>query len=154
MVFLGYAKAKVGQATIKAEGALGQNMYDLLSLGGYAVSEIDPTTGEYTYTNYSTLSFWTDISMGKTIEKGVFIGLTKNQGTSEEIAGPIYARGSNIDQIFRVAPRVQVNSGKVRYAFEVDWTSAAYGTADSKGVVQDAEAVANIRALFAMYYFF
>ena len=152
--YIAFAKAKLNKLTLKMEGLLGQNIYDQLSIGGYAVSGVDAATGESTFTNYNTFSFWSEISIGKKIEKALFIGLTKNRGTSDDIAGPVYARGSNIDQAFRIAPRLQVNSGKVRYSTELEFTSTAYGKADSKGLVKDTTSVANIRLLFALYYFF
>lgn len=60
-----------------AEGVYGQNLTDLLMLGGYAVSAVDTSTGYEQYTTLNTFSIWTDISYGKEIQPGLFAGYTK-----------------------------------------------------------------------------
>ncbi len=123
-------------------------------LGGYAVSTKDSVTGIEDYTNIKSYSIWSDLSYGKGLSFGVFTGLTKNLGSNDIISGNYYSRGSNIDKVFRVSPRVQVDSGNTRFATEVEYTSAYYGTPDNKGKVINSKAVSNVRFLVAAYYFF
>ena len=68
--------------------------------------------------------------------------------------GPYYSRGSNIDYVYRLAPRVDFNSGKMRFSGEIEYTTAAYGTTQSDGTVDDAHEVSNFRLLIGVYYFF
>jgi len=163
--FLGFAKMQLGDATIKVEGVYGQNLYDHLMLGGYAVSDTNATTLEESYTPYNVMSVWSDISFGKEFAPGLFIGYTKNSGTADDIiqtapgssiTTKVYARGSNIDNVMRVSPRLVWNSGKTSLACELEYTAAAYGTADNtdKGKVTNTESASNIRFLFAVLYFF
>ena len=54
----------------------------------------------------------------------------------------------------RISPRIQYTFGKVRFAAEVEYTSADYGTPNTKGEVEDTYSVANTRLLLAGYLFF
>jgi len=54
----------------------------------------------------------------------------------------------------RISPRVIYNAGKTRYAAELDYTTADYGTPDAEGIVKNTESVSNIRLLLAAYLFF
>lgn len=151
---IGFIKATFGDFTVKAEGVYGENMTDLTMLGGYAVSSRDTTNGFETYTAIKTLSAWTDLSYGKELQFGLFAGYTKNLGANDVIAGSVYSRGANIEKVLRVSPRVIFRTGNTQFAGEVEMTSAYYGTADSKGKVQNSKAVTNIRFVIAAYLFF
>ena len=71
------------------------------------------------------------------------------------MVGPIYGLGTNIANLYRVSPRFIVNSGKVRFALEFEYTVAKYGSSrNAKGVPIDLTAAANLRTLFAVYYIF
>lgn len=151
---LAYLKYSASEFNFAVEGVYGQNLTDVLMLGGYAISSVDTSTGYEEYTTLNAFSVWSDLSYGKDIQTGLFFGYTKNLGADEKIVGSYYTRISNIDAIFRVAPRVVFNLSKVRFAFECDFTSAAYGKADEFGKVQDAKCILNVRGLTAVYYFF
>ncbi len=152
--FLGFSKFQYDQFSIKLEGLYGSNLTDFCMLGGYAVTSKDSVTGIEDYTDINTYSFWTDLSYGKGFSFGLFAGLTKNLGSNEVISGSYYSRGSNIDKVYRVSPRMQVDSGKARFAAEIEYTSAYYGMPDNKGKVLNSSAVSNTRFLVATYYFF
>lgn len=160
---MAFLKLKLAPVTIKLEGVYGQNMTDLLMLGGYAVSDsaYDSSTDEVdkeivSYTNINTMSAWLDIhTNGKKVQAGLFAGYTANLGADADVIGKTYARGANISHVYRVAPRVMFNSGKVRFAIEPDYTVAAYATKqDAKLVTEESNDVSNIRLLFSAYYFF
>ncbi|MDP3684976.1 MAG: hypothetical protein Q8S01_13695, partial [Ignavibacteria bacterium] len=70
--------------------------------------------------------------------------------------GSSYGRGTNIEKIIRVSPRIQFNSGKTKISTELEYTSAGYGTADNadKAKIKNITTVVNIRLLVACYYFF
>ena len=154
----GYAfgRLKTEPVTIKAEGVYGGNLHHLTMLGGYAVSEIiDPVTAQRYYSPINTASGWIDIQTnGEKWQVGLFSGYTKNLGAKGEIAGPVYSRGETIDHLVRIAPRFVFNAGKVRLAQEIELTSAAYGSPDSRGRVNGQRTVSNLRFLTAVYYFF
>lgn len=150
---LAYARLNLPKLTWKVEGVLGQNLTDHLMLGGYGVKTIDATTKEETWIPTNLYSVWTEFSTGKKVELACFAGYTKNTGASEEFS-TFWGRGSDIDVIYRVSPRIVWNSGKTQLATELEYTAASYGARDNKGVVQNAEFVNNLRLLLAAYYFF
>ena len=151
-----FFKLNLDPVTIKTQGVYGSNLADLMMLGGYAVKSIDTVSGIQEYTDLKSFSVWCDISTGKEIEFGLFGGYSKSLGASDNIAGSYYGRGTDIENLFRVSPRVQFNSGKTRISTELEYTSAGYGTPDNmdKGKIKDIKSVANIRLLVAFFYFF
>ncbi len=152
-----YANIKTKPITLKIYSIYAQNAFDMTMIGGYAVSGTkNITTGELEYTPLNTLATWMDITTnGKKIKYGLFAGYTKNMGADKEIT-TIYARGANIDFVYRIAPRITFISEKVNIAIEPEYTTALYGTqnADKKGNVQETTDVSNIRLLFSMIYNF
>lgn len=154
--FTGYSKLNFDPILIKAQAVYGNNLADHLMLGGYAVKSFDNITGEEEYTSLSVFSVWGEISTGKEIELALFGGYTKNLGATDNTTGTYFGRGTNIENVFRLSPRVQWNSGKSRFSTELEYTSAAYGTPNNlnKGKVENTKNVSNLRLLFAVYYFF
>ena len=153
---LGYAKLTLDPITVKAEGVYGENLSDLLMLGGYAVSAADTATGIESYSALKSVSFWGEISTGKELELALFGGYAQNLGADDNLVGAYYARGGDIDALLRISPRVVWNQGKMRFATELEYTAAEYGTPNSsnKGKVENTKSVANTRVLVAAYYFF
>ncbi len=151
-----FFKLNFQPVTIKAQGVYGGNLTDLMLLGGYAISSIDTINGIEQYTDLKSLSAWADISTGKEIEFGLFAGYSKSLGASDNIVGSYFGRGANIENLFRLSPRVQFNSGKIRISTEVEYTSAGYGIPDNsdKGKIKDINSISNVRLLLAVFYFF
>ena len=156
-----FVKYVTNPVTIKIEGAYAQNGYDGLFIGGFAVKSITDSLRDYReYTTINTLSLWTDIhTNGKNFQFGIFAGYSKNLGSMDEIDDlsriVTYTRGSNIAAIYRVSPRFIVNSGKTRFALELEHTGADYSKSyDNKGVPKHGDWVTNNRVLVAAYYFF
>ncbi len=153
---IAFFKAKLDVVTIKAEGVYGQNACDYLLPGGFAVKDTTDNTRAFVeYTPISAISAWTDIhTNGKLFQAGLFAGYAKNLGSKDNINGPVYGLGTNIANIFRVSPRLIVNSGKFRVTAEMEYTSASYGTRDIKAVPKNTSTIGNLRILLAAYYFF
>ncbi len=165
IVFIKYKNPKI---TAELEAVYGQNMSDALMLGGYGVKYRDPVTDttllkrdDRKYTTLDNISFWTDIhTNGEKVQGGIFAGYTKNLGSFDNLdpVNPIYytyKEGYFIDYIYRISPRVIFNSGKTRFAGEVEYTAAAFGSeVNSLAEVQKSKEVANIRLLLSVYYFF
>ena len=147
--------------TFKIQTTYAQNGFDGLQIGGYSVKSITNPLRDYRdYTTINTIGIWNDIhTNNKKWQVGLFTGYIKNLGSIEEIEeiGMIstYTRGHDIASVYRIAPRIILNSGKTRFAAEFEHTGSAYGTSISnKGVPQDTKIVANNRILVAVYYFF
>lgn len=160
-----FARFKFAPLSIRLEAVYAQNAYDMTMLGGYAVRQIsDSLTGAKDFTSLNTGSFWLDMNtQGKKIQLGLFAGYTKNFGTGKTILKDTYykkeiyyARGSNIDYVYRLAPRIVFISGKLDIGVEVEHTVASYGKAngDSKGRVTDGKTYSNTRGLLVFLYKF
>lgn len=153
---MGYGKLTIGPVTLKGEATYGENLADLMMLGGYAVASVDTATGVERYAPLRSLSLWGEIVAGKEFEVGLFAGYAKNLGAPETIAGSFYGRATDMDNLLRIAPRVAWNTGSLRLATELEYTTAAYGTANlaNRGKVENTRSVANTRVLAAVFYFF
>lgn len=147
-------KVKFNPITITAQTVYTQNGASLFMLGGYAVQSVDAVTGERKYTNIETVSSWIDVrTNGKVWQAGLFAGYSENLGSEKDIYSTknIYSFNniSNIQHVYRVAPRLSYTFKKAVFAFEYDYSVAAYGTIiDSKAKVEDSKEIANNRFLF------
>ncbi len=150
-----YLKFKCPSITFKLEGVYGQNTYDVLGISSFALVSMDPDTDHREYTALSSMSIWSELhTNGKTVQFGLFGGYTKNLGAGQEVLTTQFGTRSGIDYVYRIAPRVLFNSGKVRIATELEYTAASFGNYDIDGSVSNAVQVANMRVLVAAYYFF
>jgi hypothetical protein len=149
---LAFLKFKHKDFMFIAEGIYGQNLADILMLGGYAVSKIDTVRGYENYTNIAAYSFWGDFSFGKNLQFGLFAGYTKNLGAQADIVGKIYARGENIGSAFRIAPRIQYAAGNIKIGLELESTNAEYGSITRTGKISNSLWLNNTRILLAVFY--
>lgn len=156
LAFNAFAKLSFEPVTFKLQGIYGGNLADHIMLGGYAVKSLDTLTGVEEYTALKCFSVWGEVSAGKDIEYAVFAGYTKSLGADDNIAGVYYGRGTNIENVFRVSPRVQFNFSSLRFSTELEYTSAGYGTPNNlnKGKTDNVKTFTNLRILGAVYYFF
>jgi hypothetical protein len=162
---IAFLKVKTSPITFKLEGIYGQNMRDVLSIGGIARTELlDPARDIYAYSPLTTMSGWIDIQTnGEKFQFGIFGGYSQNLGTVDDINNEIiegdadflFGLGTSIQSIYRVSPRIVFNAKPVRLAFETEYTVAQYGSAiDNNGIPDDLTQADNLRFLFAVYYFF
>lgn len=158
--------------TLKMQGIMGQNLFDLTMLGGYAVHSItDTARNTVDYTALKNLTGWAEFNTnGEKFQFGLWAGYTQNLGAQESIlvysnragGGDVTIRGANVKTILRLSPRVIFISGKFNFATEVEYTRADYATKnengllnrDEKGVITDTEGVSNIRLLLSVIYNF
>jgi hypothetical protein len=149
-------KIRTKPLSISLMGIYGQNVSDLVMIGGYAVSEItDPVNQFKTYSNLNTASYWADLTTnGKKVAFGLFTAFSKNLGAGHPISGTIYGRGNNIDHLFRVSPRVTLTEGSLSFAMEFESTTAAYGTIQNDGKVDNTNNITNMRILLSSCYKF
>lgn len=148
-----YAKLTGKKATIKAYGLLGQNVTHLVMLGGY-VSQADGAVNEK-YIPTGTNAAWVEImSNNPKVAPALFAGYTVNTGAKED-GKAAYARGVALDKrtvndVYRVAGRVDFKQGKVKIAPEIEYTAANWGLANKAGkVTGDLTNVGNVRFLLS-----
>jgi len=151
-----YSKLTFKRITLKMEGYWGQNSYDLVMLGSYATTSVDAATGINYYTPTSSAAAWVEIhSNNPTWQPGFFAGYTKNLGAGEDISlGSVAGTRGNIDYLYRLSPRLNYNTGKMRFGIELEYTVAAFGTIDRTARVENAVPVGNFRSMLSAFYFF
>jgi hypothetical protein len=154
---VGFAKLVFSKFDIKLQASCGENLSEHTMLGGYYEKSIDPKDGSIIYGNLQTANLWTDIATkGSNFSFGLFAGYTKNLGYSSKIMnnGKFYGRGNNIDYAYRIAPRIYYTTGQLQFGSEFEYTAAAYGTPDTKGIVNNTAEYANLRVLLSATYNF
>ena len=151
-----FTKLRLPKVTMSLGGVYGGNCYAFNMIGGYAVkSTIDIMRGIVDYATITTGSVWADFKTnGTKWSTGIFAAYSKNLGANADVTGPYYSRGSNIDYLYRVAPRLILTVNKLKFASELDYTVAAYGKTTGKGLVSDSKEVGNLRILVGVYYSF
>jgi hypothetical protein len=129
----------------------GENMYNFLMMGGYAISGKNDL-GEPKYSNLLSNSYWLDIEtpyIKEMIKVGVFGGYAKNLGSNESVTGSVYGRGTDIDYTFRVSPRIVYGNGALKFRLESNYDIAAYGITNNFIQVGQTTIANNIRILFS-----
>ena len=152
--FLAYWKYTKGTFCWRFKAIYGQNLTEHLLLGGYAVKSRDSITGIESYTPTNHLFLSGNITYGKNIQFGLYGGYAKNFGTSDKNTGKYYSRGSDIAYMYRLSPSLSIKSGSTQLSAEVEYTVAAFGKPDSKGVIANSKEVADLRLLLTVFYFF
>lgn len=162
--FVGYAKYSNDKFHIKAYGITGGNLYNMVMLGGYA--GYTATGQQEKYEASKTTAYWIDIaSNGKSIAPGLFFGMTTNDGTGKTLAAgesvKYFMRGVSgtrvVEQVMRVAGRVDFKQNKFRVTPEIEYTGATWGDLNVNGNGKadlNAKKVANTRFTISCAYSF
>ncbi|MDM8160596.1 hypothetical protein QUH73_12290 [Labilibaculum sp. K2S] len=151
-----YYKLNLKPITFKTQTTYGTNLTDVLMLGGYAAKSLNPMTNEASYTGIKVLGTWADVSYIKNnFELALHAGYSKNMGADDKvITSMIYSRGSDIGELYRIAPRVSKRFENLKMELEVEYTAAAYGDITEKAEVENTHWVGNTRISVGLYYFF
>lgn len=178
--FIGYAGMQVDKFKFKVQGVLGQNLNDLLMVGGYATEQIysidDESNDKYTIKAqpFQHLYTWANFVYddGK-IQAGIFAGYLENLGFSDEYSvgddeaymfHPTGGRGLDIEKMIRISPHVSIRSGNLKISAELEYNFVDYGTRKTKSDIEgeyqtsyeleNIETIESQRILFAVEYFF
>ncbi|KAF0197130.1 MAG: outer membrane protein [Bacteroidetes bacterium] len=151
----GFINYNTGNFSIKGQYTYGQALNDHLMMGGFGVSFTDSLTNqrEYSPLNYHFAWLNAALTFGKW-QPSMFLGFTKNCGSTEKIKGPVYARDADIDYVYRIAPMITYVNGKFSLIAEVEYTAAAYGRNDANFRVTGSEETGNIRIGLGVVYGF
>ncbi len=152
--FMAYYKFQKNKWTIKSKAILGQNLTEHLLLGGYAVKKVDSTSGRYSFTPLEHAHIWLNLLYGYKLKGGLFLGYAKNLGSKSSNMGMYFARGADIEYVYRISPSVSYSKGKTKWCAELEYTGAAYGKPDEMGIFNQSEEVANLRFIITIFYFF
>ena len=150
-----HARYKTPLWQVSAKTALADNLTHCSMLGGFAVTDIDPRTGEQKYTPFRHSASWLNFTYGKKWQPGLYVGYLKNLGTGKAIAGATYGTGVNVDQVLNVSAQLTYNLPHWRIGIEATPCWAWYGMLNkSNGRVEDTHSVANYRILGVMMFTF
>ena len=146
--------------SVKAKSIFAQAGEHMNLNGGYGVSAIN-TDGSWSYTPTRNSSTWVSLSYGKKLQGVLFGGYVRNFGTKDALVGDLYFSKnsfSNMRQMYRIAPEVIYNLGKVAFGLEYEMTSVQYGdfgAADVYGLAnQNIHCVTNHRFQLMVKYTF
>jgi hypothetical protein len=152
-----YMKYQTTKLAVRVKGILGQNLYEHLLLGGYAVSSLDSLTGKENYTPTNHLFMFGNITYGEKYQLGFFFGYAKNLGTTDNfVKDKYYSRGMDIDYMYRFSPSFSYIKDKFQISTEFEYTASAYGTIDNnnKGEILNSKITSNYRLLIVVQYSF
>lgn len=155
---LAYASLKTSKMHYKLQGIYAEDGYNMLMIGGYGVSGIDDKTGAFSYEPIASATVWGEMASRYegTVNFGIFAGYSENLGANKEMVSStdVYARGADVKNVWRVAPRIILGYKKFQFMAEVNQTFANYGTPNKKMEVEDAERVGNTRFQLHLKYSF
>jgi hypothetical protein len=128
-----------------AKSTLASNLTQTSMLGGYGVCDIDPITGQQSYTPTYNSSTWVNVVWGKKWKVGAFGGYMKNLGTTKEVSSLI-GTGVDVDQTVCGSAEVTYNLPHWRIGLEYNYTAAWYGDLNkANGKIVNTHSVDNHR---------
>ena len=141
---------------LKAQATYTQNTTESLMIGGYAVSDINPTTGHEQYTPTQYMNYWINVDYGTKWQAGLFAGYLNSLGTLKNVAGAWYARAGDIKYMYRISPHLFYTVKNWQFAAEIEYTAAAFGEIQNnrKAKIINASEVANFRTNMLVYFYF
>ena len=140
-----HAKYTTPMWQFAAKSTLASNLTQTSMLGGYGVCDIDPITGQQSYTPTYNSSSWVNVVWGKKWKVGVFGGYMKNLGTTKEVSSLI-GTGVDVDQIVCGSAEVTYNLPHWRIGLEYNYTAAWYGDLNkANGKIVNTHSVDNHR---------
>ena len=156
-IYLEYTK---NLFSIKAKSIFAQAGEHMNLNGGYGVSAVN-SDGSWSYSPTRNSSTWVSLSYGKKLQGVLFGGYVRNFGTKDALVGDLYFSKnsfSNMRQMYRIAPELIYNLGKVAFGLEYEMTSVQYGdfgAADVYGLAnQNIHCVTNHRLQLMVKYTF
>lgn len=160
--WMAYGKYNKKRLMVLAQIYYGQNMTHLTMNSGYGVATLDPLTGKETYTNYNGVYRVFNITYGYKWKPGLFIGYSKNLGTSDPLnsrngIADVWGLSPNIQSMNRVSPSLSYSVPKFLLTAEYERTSCDYGVGQinfTDGLYPQIHNVVNNGARLIMTWYF
>lgn len=140
-----YFQYSENKFALKFRSTFAQNTSHLNQLNGYAVTDVDATTGEWSYAPMRASISYLNLAYGKTYRANLFFGYMKNFGCKENLydfgtqSYLIFLKGGNnftkLNSVFRVAPSISYNVKAFNIGLEYEMTMASFGDLDANGAV-------------------
>jgi hypothetical protein len=153
-------RAKTIYGSVRDHVGIGGYIYDPAAAG--AVGDADG------FQQLNTWSVWGDIEKPGTVSPGLFAGFLTNLGATDELDGPVSAvahatrgvdpNGVSLATVWEVAPRLAFNYSPMRFAMEVQVTTAQYTARLDDHFAPDPldgeDSVTNVRGDISIFLFF
>ena len=151
-----FAKFKTDNFYLKFHSIYGQNLNNLLMLGGYMVNEIDVSNDARTYKNLSVFSIWSEMEYSfNNLSLGFFAGFVEAPDNKNAVDNQhVYGLGTNISSIYKWSPRIVYKKNKLKFGLELAATTANYLDQTINDVSIPAHEVTNYRTIFSTILFF
>jgi hypothetical protein len=126
LAYIAFLKLKAKNIQFKVEGTYGENLADLLMLGG--IADFMNQDDELSYTSFKNLALWSElIANFGPMELGLFGGYSQNLGINEPLFENYYSLGGNIASMWRGSIRTAWKSGPTKFGVEYEITQSQYG---------------------------
>ena len=150
----GFAKYSNSNFFIKVYGTYGENLTNLLLIGGYGVKSIDPFTDFRTYKNTETTAVWSEVEYKiKNWATGFFFGHVKAPD-HENKPDIYYGFGNDLTSLTRWSPRITYTKNKLKFGVELATTSVKYADSIQDGQFISSHNITNYRYIFTTIYKF
>ncbi|MCQ2976060.1 MAG: hypothetical protein MJ211_14760 [Bacteroidales bacterium] len=108
----------------------GDNFYEQCLIGGY-IETPKFNSSDYSYKNFGTTTIWADFSKRTGVcRPGIFVGFGKNNSFGDDFDNSemIYGRGIDINNLYRIQPRIGFYPTKaLNFFVEYELTTVDYG---------------------------
>lgn len=158
---LGYAAYTGGPVIVRVKGIYGGDLHDHIKTGGIIYDPAADPNGAFDADAFQALdsfSAWLELEGTGAVAPGLFAGYLTNLGASDAVSAGALAngRGNNIDTLWEISPRLALNYGPLRFAFELQVTTASFADGFDANYAPDGDtdAVTNVRGDFTVFLFF
>jgi len=158
---LAYGAYVGDRLNVRGKAVYGGDLHDHVKTSGIIYDAAEDPEGNFVRDAYQALnsfSTWLDVEGKGTVVPGLFAGYLTNLGASDPVSGTVIAtgRGTNIDALWEIAPRMALNYGPMRFGFELQITTAAYASEfdENYAPTGDTESVTNVRGNVSVFLFF
>ncbi|MFA6151915.1 MAG: hypothetical protein WC716_11385 [Chitinophagaceae bacterium] len=142
-----YAKYTNKNFVLKGYIIMGQSLSRYVSTGAL-VEYRDSASGEWNYKVQKQINLWAEliVTKSKMFQPALFVGYIKNMGLKDDLTANMYKAGTyglysrgitatrTFDNIFRIAPRVDIISNKFKFSPEIEVTNMLYGNTDKSNL--------------------
>ncbi|MBS2100211.1 hypothetical protein [Carboxylicivirga linearis] len=150
----GFAKYSNNRFLFKCYGTYGENLTNLLLIGGYGVKSIDPETDYRTYENSETLALWSEVEYKiNEWSAGFFVGHVAAPD-HENKPDVYYGFANDLTSLTRWSPRIAYSKNKLKLGVELATTTVNYADMQQNDQFIASHNITNYRYLFTTIYKF
>jgi len=158
---LGYFTVTGSSVIVRGKGVYGGDLHDHVKTGGIVYDPAEDPNAEFVADAFQALnsfSAWIELEGTGAVAPGIMAGYLTNLGVADEVSAGAIAngRGNDIETLWEVAPRLTLNYGPLRFAFEVQVTNATFADGFDANYAPsgDTTSLTNVRGDFSVFLLF